>query len=124
MLAGFLDTLAGGGGLIVIPALMLSGVPAVQAIATNKLQGSFGTGVAAATMLRRGVVNFTEVRAGFCMALAGAAAGAVAIQLIPVGVVNVVTPVVLGGIALYFLFSSGQQDRPRPPRINQGTTTS
>lgn len=40
MLAGFIDAIAGGGGLITLPALLLAGIPPVSAIATNKLQAS------------------------------------------------------------------------------------
>ncbi|WP_242444497.1 TSUP family transporter [Advenella sp. S44] len=43
MLAGFVDALAGGGGLIVIPVMMLMGFPVLNVLATNKLQGSIGT---------------------------------------------------------------------------------
>ena len=39
VIAGTIDTLAGGGGLITIPALMLSGMPPINALGTNKLQG-------------------------------------------------------------------------------------
>jgi uncharacterized membrane protein YfcA len=42
VIAGLLDTLAGGGGLIVLPALIMSGIPPHYALATNKLQGTMG----------------------------------------------------------------------------------
>ena len=42
-LAGFVDSIAGGGGLITIPALLWAGISPAQALATNKLQGSFGS---------------------------------------------------------------------------------
>lgn len=42
MLAGFIDSLAGGGGLLTIPALMAAGMPPAQALATNKLQACGG----------------------------------------------------------------------------------
>ena len=41
MLAGFVDTLAGGGGLITVPVLLLSGLPPIHALATNKIQSAF-----------------------------------------------------------------------------------
>ena len=54
--AGFIDSIAGGGGLISVPALLLAGASPVEALATNKLQGTFGAGTA---MLTYGqVVNF------------------------------------------------------------------
>jgi len=43
--AGFLDTLVGGGGLLAVPALMLSGMSPIYVLGTNKLQGSMGTGL-------------------------------------------------------------------------------
>jgi hypothetical protein len=52
MVAGLLDTLAGGGGLISIPALILSGVPPIAALGTNKLQGSMGTATATFLMVK------------------------------------------------------------------------
>ena len=45
--AGFVDSIAGGGGLIAVPALILAGCPPVTALAKNKLQGLFGAGSAA-----------------------------------------------------------------------------
>ena len=51
--AGFVDSIAGGGGLITLPALMLAGVPPAQALATNKVQGVFGAATAAFSYGRR-----------------------------------------------------------------------
>ena len=42
-LAGFVDSIAGGGGLISLPAYLLAGVPMHNAIATNKLSSATGT---------------------------------------------------------------------------------
>jgi hypothetical protein len=46
-LAGFVDAIAGGGGLITLPALLLAGATPVQALSTNKLQAVFGAATAA-----------------------------------------------------------------------------
>ena len=46
VVAGIIDTLAGVGGLIALPALMLTGIPPIQALATNKIQSVIGTGTA------------------------------------------------------------------------------
>ena len=55
--AGFIDSIAGGGGLITLPALMLAGIPPAQALATNKVQGVFGAGTAALSYAARGLVD-------------------------------------------------------------------
>ena len=43
---GFIDAVAGGGGLITVPALLATGMPPQMALGTNKLQSSFGTSIA------------------------------------------------------------------------------
>src|SRR3546814_8334894 len=60
--AGIIDAIAGGGGLLTIPALMAAGVPPVQAIATNKLQSSFGTASAVVAFARKGRIDFKHFR--------------------------------------------------------------
>lgn len=58
ILAGFIDSTAGGGGLLTIPALMAAGMPPAQALATNKLQACGGSISASLYFIRRGVVNW------------------------------------------------------------------
>lgn len=107
LVAGFVDTLAGGGGLIVLPALLMAGLPPLAALGTNKLQGSFGTATASWMMLRSGRVSWPDVRLLMLVAFVGSVGGSVAVQFIEVGVLRFVIPVVLLGTALYFLLSPG-----------------
>jgi uncharacterized protein len=67
-LAGCFDSIAGGGGLLTIPALLLAGLDPVSAIATNKLQGAAATLSATATFARRGLIDWRTARArrGHC----------------------------------------------------------
>ena len=53
-IAGFIDAIAGGGGLLTIPALMLSGIPPHLVLGTNKLCATFGSAMASYTFYRRG----------------------------------------------------------------------
>ncbi|MDB9527741.1 TSUP family transporter [Oscillatoria sp. CS-180] len=62
LIAGWVDTLAGGGGLLTVPALLLTGMPPASAIATNKLQGSCGTLVATTYFLKQGAIQFRTIR--------------------------------------------------------------
>ena len=57
-LAGLVDSMAGGGGLISLPAYLLAGIPPHQAIATNKLSSSIGTTASTLRYLRHGCVNY------------------------------------------------------------------
>ena len=75
-LAGFIDAIAGGGGLISLPAYMISGLPAHTSIATNKLSSSMGTAVSTYKYARSGYIDWRL--AVFCVisALLGSAIGA------------------------------------------------
>jgi uncharacterized protein len=115
--AGFVDTVAGGGGLITLPMLLLAQVPPVHALATNKLQGCFGTLTSSYAMLRRRLVRWHQVRGVFVASLLGAALGTLAVQHVHAQALDVVIPVVLIGIGLYFLLAPGAGDVEGRPRI-------
>lgn len=103
--AGFVDTIAGGGGLITVPLLLLTGLPPLNALATNKLQGCFGTLAATITMLKRRQVTPAEAKPGFAAAFVGGLLGAVAVRMVNPTALDVLIPIILGAIALYFLFA-------------------
>ncbi|MBE1273296.1 TSUP family transporter [Enterovibrio baiacu] len=105
VIAGLLDTLAGGGGLISIPALILSGVPPLAALGTNKLQGSMGTATASYIMLNNKKINWDNVKYLMLTAFIGAGLGTVTVQFINTDVLTFVIPIVLLFIAIYFLIS-------------------
>ena len=71
--AGAIDAVAGGGGLITIPALLAAGVPPVAAIATNKLQSTFGTGGAVYAYARRGLIDLRRFAWPTAASFAGSA---------------------------------------------------
>jgi uncharacterized membrane protein YfcA len=104
-LAGFVDTLAGGGGLITLPALMLTGIPVINVLATSKLQSTFGSSTATLMMLRHRLLNLKEHGSGFFYALIGAVIGTSCVQLVNTHALDVLIPIALLGVCLYVLFS-------------------
>jgi uncharacterized membrane protein YfcA len=60
VLTGFIDAIAGGGGLIMMPALLFAGVPPIHALGTNKLQSMFGTATAFRNFAGKGLVDWRE----------------------------------------------------------------
>ncbi|MEZ4528710.1 MAG: TSUP family transporter [Desulfobacterales bacterium] len=70
--AGFVDSIAGGGGLITLPVLLSVGLPPQLALGTNKLQGSFGTLSAAYNFIRKKQVVLKEAVTGVLFTLIGA----------------------------------------------------
>lgn len=117
--AGFIDALAGGGGLITVPALLLTGIPPLAAIATNKLQGVFGTFTASVTVYKKKAVTKDDVFLLFFASFAGAGLGAFILLFIDANQLKIVIPIVLVSIALYFLFSPKMNDVERDPKVSR-----
>ncbi|MTH33416.1 TSUP family transporter [Paracoccus limosus] len=115
--AGFVDSIAGGGGLITVPALLLAGIPPTQALATNKVQGAFGAATAAISYARRGLVDLHSQRRAAAIAFAGGLAGALCVAALPTQLLRYVLPVVLIGIALFFALKPGLNDLDRTQRM-------
>lgn len=74
-LAGFMDGIAGGGGIISVPAYLLAGLPAHLALGTNKLSSCVGTAVSAGRFIRSGYVDWKLGLPSIALALFGAALG-------------------------------------------------
>ena len=115
--AGIVDSIAGGGGLITLPVLVLAGAPPVTAIATNKVQGVFGAGMAAFAYARGGHVNFRRQVKPACLAFFAAVFGALLTSHLPTDVIRLGLPVLLIGIALFFALKPGLNDLDRAERI-------
>ncbi len=105
IVAGLIDTLAGGGGLISLPALILAGIPPLAALGTNKLQGSMGTATATYLMFKDRRISYQESKPLMQAAFIGAALGAIGVQLINTSVLSFIIPIVLLFIAIYFITS-------------------
>ena len=75
-LAGLVDAIGGGGGLISLPAYLLAGLPVHSAIATNKLSSACGTALATGRFIRKGLVNFRLAVPSVIAAVLGSSLGA------------------------------------------------
>lgn len=115
--AAFLDTLAGGGGLLSLPALILSGIPPLFALGTNKLQGSMGTATATFMMLRKRRVRWEDAKILMLAAFIGSTLGTCAVQFVDTAMLTFIIPGVLVVIAVYFLFSPLPSETATEPKI-------
>lgn len=75
-LAGLVDAIGGGGGLISLPAYLLAGVPMHNAIATNKLSSTCGTTLTTVRFIRQGLVNWKIAVPTILFAILGSSVGA------------------------------------------------
>ncbi|MGE4324389.1 MAG: TSUP family transporter [Sphingobium sp.] len=120
LIAGCIDAMAGGGGLISLPALMAVGVPPVPALATNKLQSSFGTLGACIAYARAGHMDLRTFRWPVTAAFAGSAGGAWLVQRVDPSILAGLMPTLLIAIAAYFTFSPKISDADRKGRVGIG----
>ena len=116
--AGLIDSIAGGGGLIVIPSLLLAGLSPIQVLATNKLQSLFGSGSATVTYASRGLIDFRRHLPAALLALIGAVAGALVASSIPGDWFKTALPFMLIAIALYFALKPNMDDVDRTQRMS------
>ena len=117
LLAGFVDSIAGGGGLIALPALLAVGVPPHMALGTNKFQSCFGSGTAALRYAGSGLVKKEKIGIGVVCTLTGAAIGTWLIQRIPADFLGKLIPFFLTAIFLYTLFSPNLGKKEQHSRI-------
>jgi hypothetical protein len=103
-MAGFIDAIAGGGGLLTIPALLTAGLPPHLALGTNKLCATFGSATASYTFYRRKLFAPRQWRNALIGTAVGAVLGAALAQWVPSAWLNQMLPVVVFACGLYLLF--------------------
>jgi uncharacterized membrane protein YfcA len=118
LLTGFIDAIAGGGGLIMMPALLVSGVPPLQALGTNKLQSMCGTFVAMRNYGAKGLIDWRPNLPTALIVFAGAACGALLVQYVEARTLALVIPLLLLANAVYILLSPRMSDEDAHQRVS------
>ncbi len=119
--AGFVDSIAGGGGIITLPALLAAGLPPHLALGTNKLQSSFGSLAATLRYRAGGALKLGAILPGLAATALGAALGAVAVGAINPAFLRVLIPILLACILVFLLIkprfgvSAGRRRIPHLP---------
>lgn len=99
LFAGAMDAIAGGGGLITVPALLAAGLPPHAAIATNKGQSTFGSFAAVTRYGHAGLIDRATARFAFPLAVLGSAAGASLALWVPAEILRPIILALLIGAA-------------------------
>lgn len=113
MLAGFIDSIAGGGGLLTVPALLAVGLPPASALATNKLQSTGGSFSASLYFIRERMVDLKQQKFAITCAFIGSALGTLSVMHIQADFLKLLLPILTISVGLYFLLSPtiGENDR-------------
>lgn len=115
--AGFFDAIAGGGGLITVPALFLAGMDPVAALATNKFQASAGSVSATVAFARKGLVEWKTGRVLAAFSMMGGILGALFVSYMDKNWLEASIPVLLLLVAGYFAFAPRLDDDKRKKRM-------
>ena len=102
--AGFVDSIVGGGGLISVPAMLLTNLPPSMALGSNKLSSIFGAGSASITFLRNHMVDFSLVRKLLPFTFIGSMIGTLAVVSLPPLYVKPIIIMLLVCVTLFVVF--------------------
>jgi uncharacterized membrane protein YfcA len=102
--AGFVDAIAGGGGLLTVPALLACGLPPHLALGTNKAQSMWGSGAALLRYYHSPLLDRRRVMASGLSAFIGSLAGTAAVSVIAPGVLRPLILVLLTAVAVFMVF--------------------
>jgi hypothetical protein len=116
--AGIVNAFAAGGGLVTLPALLLTGLPAQAALGTNKFQSLFGNFTSALYYIRGGAVSLSKAAPGIFFTAIGAAAGAVTVQHTGNQFLHTILPFLLAAMIPLTLLSPEEGMIESKPRIS------
>jgi cupin 2 domain-containing protein len=119
ILANFIDAIAGGGGLISIPALILTGMPIINVFATNKLQSTFGTLLATYKYYKNGLIKLSTVSRGLLFGLIGAILGALLVNYISNSFMQIIVPFLLLFVFIFNLLNKKLGIESKEQKINE-----
>lgn len=112
-LAGLVDAIGGGGGLISLPAYLLAGVAPHNAIATNKLSSTLGTVVSTTRYIKNGYFKLKPAIFGILFALIGARGGSTLALRVDGDLFKIMLIVVLPFVACYVIFHKEKESTPK-----------
>ena len=118
LVAGIVDAMAGGGGLLTVPGLMATGIEPVSVFATNKLQGIFSSLSATVHFWRKGKIRLKDHILPALTACIGSVLGAISLSYVDPHILKMIVPFLLIAIALWVLLCPKLGDVPRQARIS------
>lgn len=116
--AGFIDAIAGGGGLITVPTLLWAGLSPQMALGTNKMQSTWGTLMAVRRYAAAGLVSWSQTRLTVLVTFLAACVGTWSVTQVSNEALKRIVPWMLLVIALYVLMSPGLGKTAAKPRIS------
>jgi len=111
--ASLIDSIAGGGGLLTTPSMLLLGIPPLNVLATNKFQSCFGTFTSTLNYYRNGLLTEKKRVLYFVLSFVGSSVGTLLVSKISNETLETVIPILLIGASVFFIMNKG------PSGVNQ-----
>jgi uncharacterized protein len=119
LMAGFVDAIAGGGGLITLPMILSLGGDPQVALGTNKLQATFGAASATWHYSKAGAVDLADCWRGCLITFVGAILGTFGVRQIGPNTLKVIIPLLLIAVAVYSLRNRNLGEKEAKPRMER-----
>ena len=119
--AGFVDSIAGGGGLITLPVLLSFGLPPQVAFGTNKMQSSCGTALAVYRYHKARLVDTRTMAIPFAVTFVASLLGTWTVTRVPSGFLKLLVPWLLLAVAIYTLLSPKLGQQRNAPKMTQSS---
>jgi len=120
ILGGVLNAISGGAGMVIVPLMLVMGIPPINAIAVNKFQNTLGSSTAAYQYLRKGFLDIESNWPLLIYALAGSCIGVVLLQWFSAaGILEAIIPYLLIFIGLYFAVAPVASSSASAPKMSK-----
>ena len=112
-IAGYVDSIAGGGGLLTVPALLTAGVPPHMTLGTNKFVASFGTANSARIFIQKKIYRPSLWLAAIIASLISAGIGALLVHFLTAEFLYAFMPLIIGLLVIYMLLPKWLEGKPK-----------
>jgi uncharacterized membrane protein YfcA len=121
ILGGLFNAISGGAGLIIVPLMLVLGIPPINAISVNKFQNTLGSATATYQYLRKGLIDIGSMRSLLLYTLTFSCIGVGLLQWFSAaGILEVIIPYILIFIGLYFAFMPKTTETKNKAKMPQG----
>ena len=119
--AGFIDAIAGGGGMLTVPALLTAGLPPHIALGTNKLASSFGSLTASITYFKKHLFQPKFWLKSIIATALGALIGTLVVDKLSIDFLNKLLPFIIISVAIYSIFGKlSPEQKTKLPAVTFG----
>tara|TARA_B100002052_G_C15837133_1_gene578303 strand:- start:664 stop:1413 length:750 start_codon:yes stop_codon:yes gene_type:complete len=109
LFAAGIDAIAGGGGLLVVPTMLILGMNPLVTLGTNKLQSCFGTATSSYNYFKNGLLKENNIKLLAIISFVGSLIGTFLVSQLSIEILNNLIPILLIGAAIFLIINKGNK---------------